>query len=319
MERRRGSSDLPASLGGSLAHLHFRGVPCNWVASIMIGFEGSGAEGDETVIPAACVLIDPTLGTSKVGVALRVFARFAESAKAEFGPVGTALAGPDPPDLVVTRNGGEVGLEVTSYSRAEVRQVTALVSWIAEDLGRAEADITHLLGWEVAVTPKAATSELDVNRATASAIARDIVAIHPAAHSRRIDVPAFPLPPRLPTPRPFETAGGFEIYTQPSVPARVALSVEATEQLSARELEAELRSQIADKDIPENEELLVSFGAPDHRGWAWPYQTLLFDFLLRHPISRVETHHLRRIFLLDYVGGRVMEVPVLSPTGGPGA
>lgn len=238
-------------------------------------------------------------------------------------PYSSMRPGNDPPDFVCETPSGERGVECTTFALTSRRQVHGLLNGLRQAiLEEKRGRFGHLFGTLVILwflegdglgKPPSRAHTGNVNELVASLAGLKVDV------SRGVVDYAAGLPKEAPDIGIEYTASGCGLYATPfegAVPDTIFFAKTGfelavayqTEHAAADEWQS-LHELIRQKDILGNEELVVSFGAPDHHGFIYPAEELIFQSMLLRPAQRrLEATQLRTVLLHSWATGQIVEL-----------
>jgi hypothetical protein len=242
--------------------------------------------------------------------------------------------GADPPDAQALTDQGIVGVESTALTLEERRGVHGLFLQLRRRLIEQDPNFfTKLVGHAVYVwfedpdTPGLAKPHKRSDGNAVDELLRELAEYEP--DSQQLWVPS-DKPPQQAPPLPLaKTASGARFYAFPllgAVPnsmlytvAGFDVGVAHTTLLTAQAAWGEVQRLVDSHDKPGVDFLLITAGAPDHRGNIFPAEEAVAHFLISNPIglSRPPTH-IEKIVLHIWTTGQATHIhPSISPQFGP--
>ncbi len=287
---------------------------------IAMGFAGTTSSGEPALLIASETRIDEWALSylSRTAVEQWTFAKFAADEERISGRRSWGMPGPggNPPDLVVSRDGREVALELTQLALPDRRRSTARLGLVEAAIDRTGNPLPALEGWQILL----AADDLgvpDFLDGHADEIASIISALRPAEH-----VATTPdgqgLPAAIELPSPVLTTRRYQILGIPPNLSRSSsrfaarhgfeLGLAHSTIVRRSQLLEQLWRTILDKDRVENEELLITIGGPDQTGYRWPGEAFMYDLLTRGQLPTMPSRHLRCVYLHNWLPGDIAEV-----------
>ncbi|WP_131804062.1 hypothetical protein, partial [Pseudofrankia sp. BMG5.36] len=238
--------------------------------------------------------------------------------------------GSDPPDVVAhLDNGVKVGWELTVFSIEERRAAHRLFGQVREALAFQQRHrVGHLIGYMVYIWFGTSTdlTGLPFRRNDHNALIElvdSLVSHRPDPTALLVEDGELPQNLKLAQLGLVRTPSDATYLSAPMLggaPTSMFFALTGFELglafQSCHEAPAgwdSLRTQIARKDRPGNDRLLISAGAPDRLGQCYPAEELLADFLLQHP-EPVQTRHLQSVVIHFWSSGRAVELVAPQPT-----
>ncbi len=236
-------------------------------------------------------------------------------------PYRNIVRGSEPPDFVVDGEQGRTRLDCTQFAESKRRQAHALFTAVRTTLYDAPPeDYEHLRGLMVFVWAEGNRGFPDLPPRSPERQAL-LTALRDYCFKPEVGVTTGlgPLPVTAPQIDFQSTDRSWRFLATPicvGAPASLfflrngfELSFHYQTDHSARELWSELIRLIDKHDKPEVEELLVTVGAPDHNGFIYPGEQVLYDFMLEQPVVSLQPmKHLRRVLLHSWETGRILQV-----------
>lgn len=230
--------------------------------------------------------------------------------------------GADPPDFRATCSGEAVGIDCTQLALQERRVAHALFRRLREAVVREPRDrFAHLVGLVVYVWFGVAPRTLPFrssDRAAVVGLVDALAAYRPDRSRLVVEDVSQGLPDELPALDLQTTTAGATFHAVPLVggmpgsPFFLGLGFELgfgyTTLHSPTSLRDELQRLISAHDTNKVDHLLISLGAPDRYGYAYPAEDLAASFFLEHWESLVRPRHIRRILLQFWSSGATVAV-----------
>lgn len=224
------------------------------------------------------------------------------------GPI-SVRPGSDPPDRVVSWDGLTCNVELTTLTLEQLRPHAARVRKVARELQDAvDADphaFEHLAGQQVSVHWMS-DEALSTERARDDVVRDEVLTVLSYSPTR--------IPPTSPdiesvTSAYGEVLGSVVLTTnailEPSRPPQITGTIQSA--LYQSEVRTVLSRLIAEKDIPDNDILVVTTSSPDSRGHVCPAdQWMLQAIVDSHQPSAPRPVHLRAIFVTDFISGAIL-------------
>jgi hypothetical protein len=246
-------------------------------------------------------------------------------------PFVQADRGPDPPDFLVSTDGGTEGLECTSFTVSERREALALFSRVrATLLGRPRPEMLHLGGFmiymwfggpDVLERPSGTNDDQ-----AADELVQALRDYRPDPERMRISSGS--LPAHAPDPGVVTTTTGVSFYAIPiaiATPSTLLFALQGFEiglsfatEHTAKSAWQELERLIEGHDKPGVDWLLVSAGAPNARGQLFPSDGAVARFAIEHPLPLAKPRHVKRVTIHFWDSGEAWDVfPRLETLFGP--
>jgi hypothetical protein len=289
---------------------------------VAMGYGGTTASGEPALLIASETRIEEWALSylSRTVVEQSTFAKFAADEERISGrrSWGMPTPGGNPPDLVVSRDGREVALELTQLALPDRRRSIARLGLVEAAIDRIENSSPALAGWQVLL----AADDLgvpDFLDGHAEEIATIISALRPEEHL--VTTPdGQGLPAAIELPTPVLTSRHYQIMGVPPSLSRLSsrfaarhgfeLGLAHSTTLRRDQLLEQLRRTILDKDRVENEELLITIGGPDQTGYRWPGEGFIYDLFTLGELPKMASQYLRRVYLHNWLPGNIAEVPL---------
>ena len=244
------------------------------------------------------------------------------------------LPGDDPPDAVVTTDGGSIGVEATSLTIEPRRAVHGLfVDLRARLVAQDPVIFAKLRGHVIYVW---FTDPLDDGLArpfrrsddeAIGGLVTELASYEP--QSQQMWVPTGLMPEQAPALPIGETDGGAKFYAIPIVAAAPSsmlftiagfeIGLAFTTTLTAQSAWSEIQRLVDDHDQPGVDLLLITAGGPDQRGNVFPVEEALFQFLITNPIGLTRTpDYIQRVVLHSWGTGSAHQIhPTMVHAFGP--
>jgi hypothetical protein len=281
--------------------------------------QGTTESGESTLLIPADQPIEMLLMVhmSRSAVDVLVGAAFASMLETLGGPTyGQVRAGGDPPDIVVDRDGVERGIELTQMADEGRRSTMGRLDVVRAVID-ARPKMPHLVGWQINLWAEDLAAP-DFLRGHAEEIVDRLRELDPKSHE--ILLPPGPLPPVFPKIERIVTSRGLSAQAQrlsgPAVPLTrfgsrhgFELGLYRTTQLTRAATIDRLLETVRRKDVEGTDELVITFGAPDHSGFRWPAEVFVFEWLTSLDVPTIETTFIDRVWLFGW-DRRIVELSV---------
>ena len=258
------------------------------------------------------------MGLSRQVIDQTLFARFAADLERQTGSrhYSDVRAGADPPDVAARRDGTNVGVELTQFANPSRRGAVTRLKRLERAIDARGKANPRLEGWHILVFVDDLTAP-DFRAEDVDEIAALIATMDPAEHAAAVEGET--LPEQLQVPPPLTTARGVRMV--PAPPGGLAsttrfqsrhgfeLGLAYSTYLDRKAELARLRRLIGQKDVAGNDELVITFGAPDHTGLRWPAESLVFGWLMREPLEASPARYLAKAYLYNWYGD-IVELPL---------
>jgi hypothetical protein len=307
-------------------------VPAPWGSPAVLGCYGCSPAGELALILVHEVPIGwvrPEAALPKDQIEWFHLHRFSVDARCATGRemFDAWTRGAEPPDFVVTAGGASSTWELTSFTIERRRAAHALFRRVRAAVATQQRHrVGHLTGFQINMwfgrasdgggLPFQKTDHTAVNE-----LVEFLVQYQP--DPLRFSVPSGPPPKQLENMGPVVAPNDVRFFCVPllgGVPAsplyslvgfELGLSFQSEHRLG--EEWDRLHEQIARKDRPDNDVLLISAGAPDQSGQAHPAEEVLAEWMLSKPQPTTATH-LKAIFLHIWGSGATYSLLGKEPT-----
>ena len=239
--------------------------------------------------------------------------------------------GNDPPDVVVTDESGQIGLECMTFSLAQRRRAQGLFKNVRKSVMANPDSFFALAGHVVHMWFKDGDTILtrphtQNDARAAENLARALAEYRP--DNTELLRPRSELPQQAPELNFETTTNGATFYSvpiagaAPTSPLFTLAGFELSMSFNSFHSESDewhaLRARIKRKDRPGNDWLLISSGAVDQSGEIHPAEDVLADFLLRSPQPVGPLEHIKRVTVHMWSTGQAVDIwPEYRPLFGP--